>query len=221
MSSSRSCPRCGHAVRAPGLWSDAWSCPDHGAVAPVHPAIVGSDPALAQVAARSQVPLWLPWPLPRGWLVSGVQHAGDEHSGPVATALALSGPNPLVLDEDDALAADLVVVAEQPGVGFAARLAGLAGLDPGPTIAAKPSDAHLVAAGHQTPMWSFAIGPDDPSDTRAGVVYVGEALGEWLWVITWPRPATAVLLEHFALVDLRDPHHTYALPYGALTPRLG
>ncbi|MBL8931975.1 MAG: hypothetical protein JNL54_17835 [Kineosporiaceae bacterium] len=220
MTAPVSCPRCGQLVRPPGLWSDAWTCAEHGAIAPVHAPVMPSDPALSQIARRSQVPLWLPWPLPRGWLVSGVQYAGDDHSGPVATALALSGPNPLVIEVGDALSADLVVVAEQPGVGFAARLAGLPGLDPGPTLAAHPSDAHLEAAGHATPMWSFAIGPEDPGDARAGVAYVGEALGEWLWVITWPRPATAVLLDHFTLVDLRDPHHVYDLPYGALSPRL-
>jgi hypothetical protein len=213
------CPRCGQGVRPPGLWSDAWTCAEHGAVAPLHPAVVGSDEALIQTAARSQVPLWLPWPLPQGWLVSGLRHAGDEHSGPVATVLALSGPNPIVLDAHDALAADLLLVAEQPGVGLAAHLAGLDGIDPGTALASGPSDAKLVVAGHETPMWSFAFGDDE--DDTAGVAYVGEALGEWLWVLLWPRPASAVLLEHFALLDLRDPQHAYTLPYGALSPRLG
>ncbi len=54
----------------------------------------------------------------------------------------------------------------------------------------------------------------------AGVAYVGEALGEWLWVLAWPRPASAVLLQQFSLLDLRDPEHAYPLPFGALTPRL-
>jgi len=204
-------------VRAPGLWSDSWSCPEHGPVAPLHPGVVASPSALSQIAARSRVPLWLPWPLPQGWLASGARYAGDDHSGAVATVLALSGPNPIVLDIDDPLAGDLLVVAEQPGVGLAAHLAGVAGVDPG-DVAKGRSDAHLVAAGHETPMWSFAIGRED--DGTAGVAYVGEALGEWLWVLAWPRPASAVLLEKFQLMDLRDPTHSLPLPYGALCPRL-
>ncbi len=186
---------------------------------------------MAQVARRSQVPLWLPWPLPRGWLVSGLRHAGDDHTGPVATVLAVSGPNPMVLDDADALDADLLIVAEQPGVGLAAHLAGLDGVDPGEAFATKAPDAHLEVAGHATPMWSFAIGgthadadpgrPAARSDSSAGVAYVGEALGEWLWVLAWPRRACAVLLEPLSLVDLRSPAHVFDLPFGALTPRLG
>jgi hypothetical protein len=214
-----SCPRCGSSVRPPGLWSDSFICPDHGAVAPLRPAVVGSDQTLAQVAARSQVPLWLPWPLPAGWLVTGVRSAGGEHTGPVATVLAVSGPNPIVLDDADPLAADALFVAEQPGVGLAAHLAGLRDLDPGAALASGQPDAYLVVMGHETPMWSFAIGEDGGAD--AGVAYVGEARGDWLWVLTWPRPAFAVLLEQFTLVDLREPAHTYDIGFGALSPRLG
>lgn len=219
-------------MRPPGLWSDFWSCPEHGAVAPVHPALPGSDDALRQIAERSQVPLWLPWPLPVGWLVTGVRYAGDEHSGPTATVLALSGPNPMTLDADDDLSAELLVIAEQPGVGLATRLAGLNWIDPGAAVATGAAAAKVVAAGHETPMWNVpvehaeVVGLDvDPEmdlemDLESVSAYVGEALGVWLWMLTWPRMGAAVLLESFALVDLRDPEHAYPLPYGALSPRL-
>ncbi len=220
MSATLTCPRCGQAVRPPGLWSDAWTCAEHGAVAPLHPPMVGSDEALIQTAARSQVPIWLPWPLPAGWLVSGLRYAGDEHSGPVATVLALSGPNPIVPDADDVLSGDPLLDAEQPVFGLAAHPGRAAGDRSGAALAAKASDAHLVVAGHATPMWSFAIGPQEVDAPDAGVAYVGEALGEWLWVLAWPRPASAVLLQQFSLLDLRDPEHAYPLPFGALTPRL-
>ena len=88
MTGSPSCPRCGGAVRPPGLWSDSWCCAAHGEVAPLHPPITGSLEALRQVAARSQVPVWLPWPLPQGWLVSGLATAGDDHTGPVRMLVA-------------------------------------------------------------------------------------------------------------------------------------
>ncbi|HEX2807749.1 MAG TPA: DUF6758 family protein, partial [Kineosporiaceae bacterium] len=148
MSAHLTCPRCGGDIRPPGLWSDAWSCPIHGGIAPLHPPIAGSDEALHQLGLRSQVPLWLPWPLPAGWLVSGVRAAGDEHSGPVATVLACSGPNPLVVEPEDVHAADLLLVSEQPGVGLAAHLAGLGGLDPGSAVGEGSPHLKLNVSGH-------------------------------------------------------------------------
>jgi hypothetical protein len=143
--------------------------------------------------------------------VSGVQHAGDEHTGPVATVLACSGPNPLTVDVDD-LSADLLLVAEQPGVGLGAHLAGLDELDPGPRIATQAPSLKLVAAGHETPLWAV--------DVDGASAFVGEAAGVWLWAIAWPETASAVLLEQFELRDACDPDNLFDLPYGALSPRL-
>jgi hypothetical protein len=207
------CPRCGDGVRPPGLWSDSWTCPIHGAVAPLHPAGVGSDDAFRQLGLRSQVPLWLPWPLPSGWLVSGVRVAGDDHTGPVATVVACSGPNPLVVDPHDSHVADLLLVSEQPGVGLAAHLAGLAGLDPGDAVGHGSPHLKLTVGGHDTPLWAL--------DTDGVAAYVGEAAGVWLWTIAWPQTALAVLLEQFELRDVRDFDYLPELPYGALSPRLG
>ena len=222
-----SCPRCGEPCRPPGWWSDSWTCVAHGAVAPVHPAIVSSDEATRQLAGRAQVPLWLPWPLPVGWVLSGLRYAGDEHSGPVASVLAVSGPNPLPLtagvlriveegERESDRSADLLLVAEQPGVGLGARLAGLPDVDPGAGLMERlvHTAAHvkLSAAGHEVPMWAVPV-PD-------GAAYVGEASGVWLWALLWPEAAAAVLLEPFDLVDLRDPGHRLDLPHGALSARL-
>lgn len=207
------CPRCGDGVRPPGLWSDSWTCQIHGAVAPLHPAIMGSDDALRQLGLRSQVPLWLPWPLPADWLVSGMRVAGDDHTGPVAAVLACSGPNPLVVDANDSHVADLLLVSEQPGVGLAARLAGLAGLDPGDAVGQGSPHLKLTVGGHDTPLWAL--------ETDGVAAYVGEAAGVWLWTIAWPQTALAVLLEQFELRDVRDLVPLPELPYGALSPRLG
>jgi hypothetical protein len=174
--------------------------------------MMGSDDVLRQLGSRSQVPIWLPWPLPVGWLVSGVRYAGDDHTGPVATVLACSGPNPLTVDVDD-LSADLLLVAEQPGVGLGARLAGLPGLDPGGRIIGGAPGFKLVAAGHDTPLWAV--------DVDGVSAFVGEAAGVWLWALTWPGTAAAVLLEQFELRDACDPDNLFDLPYGALSPRLG
>jgi hypothetical protein len=174
--------------------------------------VVASDEALHQLAQRSGVPLWLPWPLPAGWLVSGLQYAGDDHSGPVAATVACSGPHPLPVDHPDERAADLLLIAEQPGVGLGAHRAGLHDVDPGAAFGSGPANLKLIAAGHPTPLWAL------PVDGVAA--YVGEAAGVWLWALIWPASAAAVLLEQFELRDARDPGHRLDLPFGALSPRL-
>jgi hypothetical protein len=57
-------------------------------------------------------------------------------------------------------------------------------------------------------------GPADRS------VYVGEALGHWLYVVVWPDSADLVVLDDFALVDLRDLAPELDVPCGAPSPRL-
>lgn len=211
----RTCPRCGAVVRPPGLWSSSWTCSLHGSVIPVHPAVPATPEGVARLAAEVTVPLWLPWPLPDGWLVSGLRWAGDDAHGVVASVLAVSGPNPLPEAEDER-GADLLLIGEQPGVGLGAHLAGLQDIDAGATLREQaewePAHVKITAAGHDTPMWSVPV--------DGGVGYVGEASGVWLWLLAWPAPAAAVLLERFALVDLRDPGHPLDPPCGALTPRL-
>jgi hypothetical protein len=207
------CPRCDAVARAPGRWSDSWSCPVHGGIAPLHPPVVASDAALRQTAQRASVPVWLPWPLPQGWLLSGLQFAGDEHTGPVAVTVACSGPHPLPVDHPDERSADLLLIAEQPGVGLGAHLAGLPDVDPGDALGAGAPNLKLVVAGHDSPLWAL------PVDGVAA--YVGEASGVWLWALTWPASAAAVLLERFELRDARDLAHPLGLPFGALSPRLG
>ena len=71
-----SCPKCGGRVRAPGLFADSWQCDVHGTVHPLQPVIPPSVEALGVVVHRTQVPVWMPWPLPVGWLFTGVACAG-------------------------------------------------------------------------------------------------------------------------------------------------
>lgn len=217
MTSELRCPRCLGPARPPSIRSSRWTCDLHGQVAPLHPPRIPDDGQLRSAASRSQVPVWLPWPLPVDWVATGVQLAGDEHHGTVAAVLALSGPNRFRHKADDPLAADLLVVAEQPGVGLAARLAGSADVDAGATLAAAMDESgpHAVAhaAGHAVPLWCIG-GPTD----RA--VYVGEAASVWLWLVVLPAQAGALALDGLRLVDLRDPGHRLDVPAGALTPHL-
>lgn len=149
--------------------------------------------------------MWLPAPMPTGWLVSGIGSAGDDRTGAVGTLVACSGPAPL------GGAADMVLVAEEPGVGLGARFAGLTAPDPGAEITAEVPHARVAAAGHPTALWSLP-GPDR-------VAFVGEAMGQWLWVVLWPADAGLLLLEDLVLHDCRD--GVPELPgFGSLSPRL-
>ncbi|MGH8891830.1 MAG: DUF6758 family protein [Actinomycetes bacterium] len=207
MRAEPSCPRCGAALRAPGLWSSAWTCDEHGAVHPLQPVVQPTSELLHTMSSRAAVPVWLPWPLPRGWLVTGFATAGDERTGGRATAVACSGPAPL------GGVADLVLVAEEPGVGLGARFAGVDGLDPGSVDDHRASDAKIHAAGHPTAMWALEAPPD-----RA--VYVGEAHACWIWAVLWPASDGFLLIDDFVLTDLRDAGRDIDVPFGALSPRL-
>ncbi len=206
------CPRCSAPVHEPGLMSSAWTCSTHGEVAPFH---LGPQPLTAEVLAwtakTAQVPVWLPWPLPNGWLVSGLAYAGDDRTGARATVLAATGPAPL------GGSGEMLLVAEEPGIGLGARYAGFAGTDAGPDAPylseRTAPHARVHAAGHPTALWSV-----DGAADRA--VYVGEALGHWLWVVLWPDTAGLVVLDRFVLVDLRDAGHELDIPLGAPSPRL-
>ncbi|MDX6287796.1 MAG: hypothetical protein QOG53_3281 [Frankiales bacterium] len=200
------CPRCGGSVREPGLWSSSWRCERHGDVHPLHAATRPSVDAVEHVVRQAKVPVWIPWPLPTGWVVTGAAHAGDERSGGVATVVACSGPSPL------GGAGELLLIAEAPGVGLGARYAGLPGPDPGDGVGSGPPHAKVEAAGHPTPMWALDV-PD-------AAVYVGEAKGNWLWAILWPSTAGVLLLENVILQDLRTQSVLPDLPFGALSPRL-
>lgn len=188
--------------------SSDWQCELHGAVHPLHVLPrVGPD-VLSRAVAGSTVPLWSPLPLLPGWTATGLAVAGDERTGPRATAFALSGPSPL------GGPADMVLVAEEPGVGLGARYACTSDVD-AEAVLAGPPDAKVQAAGHPTALWRCGN-----ADDRVG--FLGEALGVWLWAVLWPPAAELVLLEHVVLHDLRHAAHIgLDLPLGAPSTRLG
>lgn len=190
--------------------SSAWRCAIHGAVAPLHVASRIGPEVLDAVRRNSGVPMWMPWPMLPGWTVTGAAWAGDERRPASATAVACAGPAPL------GGLADIVLVAEEPGTGLGANLAGLDGPDPGKllTDALETTNAHakVLAAGHPTPLWSIQA-----ADDRS--VYVGEARGLWLWAIAWPAHAGYVLAEDLVLQDLRDGVPAPVL-FGAPSPYL-
>jgi hypothetical protein len=159
-------------------------------VLPLHVLPTASREAIDHVRGIARVPFWIPAPLPSGWTLTGVAYAGDDRTGGRATALGCAGPAPL------GGAADMVLVAEEPGVGLGAGYAGIAETQPAPDLSGPPA-AKVHAAGHPTALWSVPT-PDDRS------AMAGEAKGLWLWAVLWPAAAGYMLLEHVVLHDLRE-----------------
>jgi hypothetical protein len=193
-------------VREPNAWCSAWQCDVHGGVHPLRMAYSTSADGLEGLLRGAAVPVWLPWPLPSGWLLTGFAGAGDERSGTRGCAVALTGPNPV------GGLGEMLLVSEELGVGLGARLAGLAGPDPGSDFAARPPDAFVRFGNHEFPLWHV-----DAPDRAA---FAGEIMGSWLWLILWPDTAGMLLVEKLELRDLRDPGQDLDLPFGAPSPRL-
>jgi uncharacterized protein DUF6758 len=177
----------------------------HGEVAPLQPPRRPCAEALEVLRSRARVPIWVPWPLPSGWLVTGFADAGDDRTGAVAVAVALSGPSPV-----GGGPADLLLVAEEPGIGLGASYAGLPGPDPGEGFGVSAPNTKLEIAGHPVAMWSAGAG--------SAAAYAGEAFANWLWAVVWPESAGVFMLEPLGLRDLRESPPD--LPYGAACPRL-
>lgn len=197
------CPRCQGDIRPPGLMSSSWRCSVHGDVVPYHLS-PPSVRTLRHVAGISAVPLWLPDPAPMGWVVSGLGHVGtDTHT--CATSVALSGPAPL------GGAGDLVIVAEEPGVGLGQRYAGVESSTLTDALTG-PSSAAVIVGGHPVRLWPVASTPGRSA-------FVGEAEGVWLWVVLWPNSTDVLLAEQLVLIDLRM-GEVPEIDFGIQSPRL-
>ncbi len=216
MDSAR-CPRCATDVHPPGVWTSAWRCPQHGEVHPLQPSRGPKQELLDDLSTRSPVPVWVPWPIPAGWLFSGVAEAGSPKTGPQAVVVACSGPNPAPHpDAPGERTAELLLVAEAPGVGLGAYLAGLDDVDPGNSVGQGTPHARIRTNGHTTALWHL-----DSAADRA--VYVGEAGGVWLYLVLWPATAGVLLAESLHLTDVRQGTSGRAAvqpPAGAPSPKL-
>lgn len=154
----------------------------------VHPLDARS---LLEHATILDLPVWAPWPLPAGWLVTGHGHVGTVLE-PHATVFVCSGPNPV------GGTADMLIVAEELGTGLGSRFAGLRSPDPGPGFNHGSPHAKAMVGGHPTPLWCVHTAAAD----RA--VYAGEAAGRWLWLVLHPESAGALMMEEIVLADVRD-----------------
>lgn len=157
---------------------------------------------MRHVCATSDVPVLLPWPLPQGWVVTAVAPVGNQVSGVPAAAVVLGGPNPL------GGYAEMLLLAEESGVGLGTRVAGLPGADPAPDADAPPY-ARVEVDGHVVPLWLV-----EPGASCAAAVGVRDL--RWVWLVVRPAAAGTLLLDPLTLADARElGEEVRVLPYGA------
>jgi hypothetical protein len=182
------CPRC--ALPVARNEHGRWWCERDGDVAalaaPVEPSVL----ALLQHLERVGAPTWVPWPMPAQWSLAGVGWAADAAGEVQATTTACVGPDVI------SGTADLVIVCEEPAVGLGARYADVPGLDIATEVTGAPPALHIEVAGRATPLWWLGGRDRD--------VFVGEASGRWLWLITWPATSGAIIRDDLVLTDLHD-----------------
>lgn len=195
MSPAPSCPRCPTPV-ARGGPAPGWSCPEHGSVAPLWRTDAASYDSFVEHLGRTRTfPTYLPWPISPGWHVTDVAAVGDEDSCR-ASLTCSSGTSEL----DGPV--DVLVVAEEPGTGLGARVAGIRHPDPGPEVGQGSPTARVRIGSQAVPLWPVSISIGAGEWDRS--VVAGEAAGRWLWLVL--RPASAVLLLHddWILRDVSD-----------------
>lgn len=164
--------------------------------------------ALAEHAVILDVPVWAPWPLPAGWVVTGHGHVGAVTQAR-ATVFVCSGPNPV------GGTADMLIVAEEPGTGLGSMFAGLESTDPEPGFNHGSPHLKATVGGHPTSLWCVSSAATD----RA--VYAGEAAGRWLWLVMHPETAGVLTVEELVLADVRDLGREVELfAYGERSPWL-
>lgn len=199
------CPRDRERL-APGEDGRPGECPTHGPVTPLwRPAEPSYDAFTAQLRLAGDFPTYLPWPLGSGWRVSDFGVVSGE-DGAVATVTCCSGSS----DLDGRV--DVLVVAEEVGVGLGGRCAGLVGADPGDELGLGTPAARVRIGSQAVPLWpvstSGAAGDLDRS------VLVGEAHGRWLWVVLLPASAMLLLTDDWVLRDVSAAGpHLVELPF--------
>lgn len=202
------CPRCPAPLEPVG---SGWRCATHGSVTPLMRAMASGYEAFAEHLMRAQpLPTWLPWPMPPGWQVADFGCVAAEGKDAVASFATCFGPT------DDGVV-EMTVLTEEPGVGLAARCAGLDHEDPGHEAGTGPPLAKLRVDEASVPMWLVSGNSD--SGTLDRMLLVGEAQGRWLWLVLRPASAAFLIPAMSPLVDVSGlGPELVVLPFGS-TPR--
>ena len=194
MSLTASCPRCREVLDRALVGAE---CPEHGAVAYLwRPTEVTYDDFAEHLRASQGFPTYLPWPMGPGWSVTDFGVVASTFENPTATLTCVSGTSQL----DGPV--DAIVVAEEPGTGLGARVAGLPRDDPGADLG-EGRPAVKVRIGSQTvPLWAVTTSHADHEFDRS--VFCGEAHGRWLWMVLRPASAMLLLRDDWILRDVSE-----------------
>jgi hypothetical protein len=185
-------------------------CPQHGPVPVLWRPTTVDYHALAEVINRTpELPTYLPWPMSPGWSIADFGCVSTGSGGATVTTTAGSSD----LDGD----VTMTVVAEDPGNGLGARVAGVADVDPGDQGGGGVPAVRVRAAGRQVPMWAVDTVADTDPLVRA--VFAGEAEGRWLWIVLRPASAALLLQDEWLLADVAGfGPEALEMPFGGPRP---
>jgi hypothetical protein len=194
MSLTASCVLCA----APVVEADGeWACPDHGVTAPLWRAPEASyDAFVEHLRLAGPFPTYVPWPMGPGWSVTDFAVVAAQQGRGTAALTCTSGTSEL----DGPV--DVLVVAEEAGIGLGARCAGTRHTDPGYEIGYRSPSARVRIGSQTVNLWDISTSSFDGEFDRS--VLAGEAAGRWLWIVL--RPASALLLfrDDWILRDVSD-----------------
>lgn len=206
MSLAASCPRCTSPLQQR---AGRWSCLQHGDVEPLwRPERVDYETFAELVGRAGDLPTYLPWPMSPGWSIADFGCVAG--AGPSATVTSVAGMS----DLDGEV--EVSIVAEDPGVGLGARVAGSRHTDPGDQVGIGPPAVRVRAGGRTVPMWVVDVDSDDLL-TRS--VFAGEADGRWLWLVLRPASAALLLHDEWLLADVTGfGPNALEMPFGGPRP---
>lgn len=203
MSLSAWCPRCRErlAPARPG-----GECPRHGSQSALwRPEAASYHAFTTHLRHADGFPTYVPWPMASGWRVSDFGVVAGVSGRAVATVTCCTGTT----GPDGRV--DVLVVAEEAGVGLGGRCAGLPSADPGDGFGQGPPAVRVRIGSQGVPLWSVS------TSTAAGEldrsVVAGEAAGRWLWIVLLPASAVLLMKDEWILRDVSgDGPHLVDMP---------
>jgi Family of unknown function (DUF6758) len=201
---------------------------------------------LPDLLRNAVVPIWLPWPLPAGWLVTGFAGAHEERCAANRCAANRCAANGCAANgcAANGCAANGCAANRCAANGCAANGCAVALSGPNPfggpgemlIISEEPGlglGARFAGLSGLDPGSDFAACPPHAFvrfsnhefplwhvDAPHRAAYAGAVLGHWLWLVMFPDTTGLLLAEPLTLRDLRDPGQNLDLPYGERSPLL-
>jgi hypothetical protein len=112
---------------------------------------------------------------------------------------------------------DVLIVAEEPGTGLGARIAGTVHDDPGAEVGEGPPSVRVRIDSQVVALWPVSTSGASGEWNRS--VVAGEAAGRWLWMVMRPASAMLLLRDDWILRDVSGLGPALVeLPFGGPAP---